>query len=194
MRFSIKELKDLGISALVIGFIFTWTMRESPFSMSIVVLFLVMLTAVGTAFIFHELAHKYTAQKYGCWAEYRMWDTGLVIAFFLAVVMGFVFVAPGAVYIQCYGMISRRENGIISAAGAATNLVLAALFWMLHLTGGAPALKTLGTVGYFVNAWIALFNMIPFPPFDGSKVLSWNFKVWLAIIAVALLLLEAGGM
>lgn len=188
MRFSTEEIKELGISALVIGFVFAWAMQDSFPGMNIFVLFVIMLAAVGTAFIFHELSHKYTAQKYGCWAEYRMWETGLIIAFFLAVVIRAVFIAPGAVYIQCgYYGISKRENGIIAVSGAAANIVLAAAFWMISSAGGA--LELLGRVGFLVNTWIALFNMIPLPPFDGSKVIRWSVGVWAAMVGLAFILL-----
>ncbi|MFQ5815312.1 MAG: site-2 protease family protein [Candidatus Hydrothermarchaeaceae archaeon] len=187
MRFSSRELKELAISAVVIGFSFAWIMRGNG---SFISLFLVMMVSVGSAFILHELAHKLVAQRYGCWAEYRMWETGLIMAFFLAVSpLHVVFAAPGAVYITSY-TISRRQNGLISAAGPATNLLLAMLFLPLRSLGG-----TLGMLGYFgfiINAWIALFNMIPFPPLDGSKVKSWSMQIWLLMALTAFFLLGLG--
>lgn len=193
MNFSQQEVKELAISALVIGFIFAWIMRgghifrETNFFM----IFLIMLIAVGAAFVFHELAHKAVAQKFGCWAEYRMWETGLIMAFFLAVVFGFVFAAPGAVYIQSrFIPITRRENGIISLAGPATNLALAMVFLLLTFLGGP--LGILGRIGFIVNTWLALFNLIPFPPLDGSKVIAWDKKIWGAATLTAFLLMMAG--
>lgn len=193
MRFSEQEIKELGISALVIGFVFAWIMRG--FSLfretSFFVVFAIMLIAVGAAFIFHELAHKAVAQRFGCWAEYRMWDTGLIIAFLLAVTTGWVFAAPGAVYIQSgYSPITRRENGLISLAGPGANLALALIFLMLALSGGALGL--LGWIGFRINAFLALFNLIPFPPLDGSKVMAWDRKVWAAVTLLAMLMLITG--
>jgi Zn-dependent protease len=190
MRFSVEELKELLISALVIGFVFAWIMRKHPIfsGTSFFVVFVVMLIAVGAAFIFHELAHKFVAQRYGCWAEYRMWETGLIIAFFLAVTVGIVFAAPGAVHIEGrYHQISKRENGLISLAGPLTNLSLGIAF--LTLTFKEGIIATLGSIGFFVNTWLALFNLIPFPPLDGSKVMGWNFAVWGAVFATSIALL-----
>ena len=147
MKFSAQEFKELAISVLVIGFVFAWIMKGATLfrDINFFVVFLILLIAVGAAFIFHELAHKAVAQKFGCWAEYRMWDTGLIIAIFLAITVGFVFAAPGAVYIQRgHAAITRRENGLISVAGPTANLVLALLFLMLTSQGGVFAL--LGTV------------------------------------------------
>lgn len=193
MRFSQQELKELAISALVIGFIFAWIMRGGHIfkGTSFAVIFIIMLIAVGAAFVFHELAHKAVAQKFGCWAEYRMWETGLIMAFFLAVVFGFVFAAPGAVYIQSrFTPITRRENGLISLAGPATNLALAVVFFFLIFVGGP--IGVLGSIGFVVNTWLALFNLIPFPPLDGSKVIAWDRKVWGATALTAFLLMIAG--
>jgi Zn-dependent protease len=186
MRFSIDEIKELVISAVVIGFCFAWIVRHYPIFMqaNFIEIFVIMLIAVGAAFIFHELAHKVVAQRYGCWAEYKMWETGLIFAFFLAVSVGIVFAAPGAVYISCgYYGISRRENGIISVAGPSTNLVLASIFLIIS-TMGFEFLRVLGAFGFFINAWLALFNVIPFPPLDGSKIKNWDTKIW-AIVAIA---------
>jgi Zn-dependent protease len=190
MRFTQQEIKELGISALVIGFIFAWIMRGGHIfrGANFFMIFLIMLVTVGTAFIFHELAHKAVAQRFGCWAEYRMWETGLIMAFFLAVVVGFVFAAPGAVYIQSgYRVITRRENGLISLAGPATNLALAMVFFALSFLGGP--LGILGRIGFVVNTWLALFNLIPFPPLDGSKVIAWDRRIWAATAITAFLLM-----
>jgi Zn-dependent protease len=193
MRFTQQEIKELAISALVIGFIFAWIMRGGHIFMgtSFFMVFVIMLIAVGAAFVFHELAHKAVAQKFGCWAEYRMWETGLIMAFFLAVIFGFVFAAPGAVYIQSrFTPITQRENGLISLAGPATNLVLALVFLLLTLLGGP--LGILGRIGFMVNTWLALFNLIPFPPLDGSKIIAWDRKIWGATALTAFLLLIMG--
>lgn len=177
MRFTGREIKEIIISAVVIGYVFAWYFAGGVPSIGHVVMALI---GVGVAFIFHELAHKYTAQKYGCWAEYRMWDTGLIIAFFSVIVLGIVFAAPGAVYISpgMYG-ITRRQNGIISVSGAVANLALAVVFYAIGFK-----------FGVIINAWLALFNMIPFPPLDGSKVMAWDAKVWFGVIVASLFMMN----
>jgi Zn-dependent protease len=37
-----------------------------------------------------------------------------------------------------------------------------------------------------INGWLAIFNLIPFGPLDGMKVMQWNRKVWLAALALAI--------
>lgn len=191
MRFTEREVKDLLISILVIGFAFAWISRDLPRlkEFSFPEILLVMFFAVGTAFALHELAHKISAQKFGCSAEYKIWEMGLILAFFLAVALDFVFAAPGAVYIvPGYFGLSRRQDLIISSSGIATNLALAVLFSILAgiFPSGLP--HTAFALGAMVNSIIAFINLLPVPPLDGSKVMRHNFALWLVLIAFAFLL------
>lgn len=147
----------------------------------------VSFVIVLTGFLLHELAHKFVAQRYGAWAEFRIFPLGLMLALLFSLT-GFVFAAPGAVYIQ--GNISRRQNGLISLSGPLTNLVLGAAFygaWLLIPAGGMLA-SVLAWVG-MVNLLFAAFNLIPIPPFDGSKIVRWNVGAYVAVVGVVVLLL-----
>ncbi len=147
----------------------------------------VAFVAVITGFLLHELAHKIIAQRNGAWAEFRAYPLGLLIAIIFAF-LGFVFAAPGAVYIQ--GMISKKQNGLISIAGPLVNISLGAVFLI-----SAIYIET-GLLGFaleliaLINLTLGAFNMIPIPPFDGYKVLRWNIPVYAltALAALGLLL------
>ena len=143
---------------------------EKAFSLNFAVVFIISLFTAGLGFLLHELAHKFVAQHYGCAAEFRAWDQLLYLAVGLAVFIGFIFAAPGAVMIS--GMVTRKENGIISVAGPATNYVLAMLF--LGLLWLFPQRGNIFITGFSINIWLGLFNLIPFGPLDGKKVFYWN--------------------
>ena len=79
--------------------------------------------AVMTGFLLHELAHKWMAQQYGCWAEYRGNKNGLYFALAMAAFLGILLAAPGAVMVS--GRITDRQNGIIAAVGPISNIIIA---------------------------------------------------------------------
>ncbi len=144
----------------------------------------IALVAVVTGFMLHELAHKFTAMHYGMWSEFRASGSGLVMTLVLALLAGIVFAAPGAVVI--FGRPDKKENGIISAAGPLTNIFVSAI--ALAALVLAPLSGYIALIVYymaFINAFLALFNLIPIPPLDGSKVVKWNVATYVLMLAVS---------
>ena len=168
----------------------------------LVMTFVVAVVTVGLSFVLHELAHKFVAIRYGYWAEFRKNTQMLLIAVVVAVITGIVFAAPGATLINTAGReMTKKENGIISLAGPLTNLILAVPFLACLIAGvflGGASISVftfpgflfyLGMIGFQVNAMLAFFNMLPVGPLDGRKILRWNAVVFVALIAVSLLIL-----
>jgi Zn-dependent protease len=92
--------------------------------------------------------------------------------------VGFIFAAPGAVY--TYGNRNQRQQMLISVAGPITNIVLALIFYVVP--------GQVGSYGFQINAWLALFNMIPAGGLDGESVYRYNKMVFGAVVAAAGLL------
>ncbi len=181
-----RELRDIIIAAVVLAVAFSFRTDLDVFLRNL----LPAAVGVSLGFILHELAHRFVAKHYKCYAEFRLWSQGLILALVLAIVSNgsFIFAAPGAVYIQqsadLWGrvQISKKHNGLISIAGALTNIALAIIFLSLALLANIEPQMFLFAAG--VNIWLAVFNMLPIPPLDGSKVFGWNKIIWLVSFAV----------
>jgi Zn-dependent protease len=145
----------------------------------------------GLAFVLHELAHRVVARGYGAQAHFIANNGWLLISIVLAFAGVFI-AAPGAVWHR--GYLSARQSGLIALAGPVTNLVLSVVFLLgliafvvLRLPFPDAVYSTL-YIGFKFNAFLGLFNMIPAGPFDGAKVLAWNWQVFAVTVAVGILL------
>lgn len=192
MKFKIgkREQKDLFISWITISIAFAIMFLMPALNISsIPFVLIVSLFAVGTGFILHELAHKYMAIKYGCHAEFRAWIQGLIFAIILPIItLGTVlFAAPGAVYIHG-PHINNKQNGIISLAGPATNIILSILFFIIGFASANLLIKEVFIISAQINAFLGFFNLLPVFVLDGAKVFKWDIKVWLLAILIAGLL------
>ena len=177
MTFSRQELQELALAWAVLSVILSRLSLEMlPIS----------FLAVGTAFVCHELAHKYVAVKNNYFAEFRIWREGLLLAILIAVISQgqFIFAAPGAVYIFGYA-ISTEANGKISLAGPALNLVVATASLLVFWAQGGALFAALATI----NGYLGFFNLMPVPPLDGKKIRAWNHQLYYAVIAWSFILI-----
>jgi len=133
-------------------------------------------------FIIHELTHKAVAQRYGLWAEFRLDLFGAVLTA-LSAVSPLKIIAPGAVVIA--GQTTPDRVGRTAAAGPATNILLAAVLLALGQVIHTVGLKEATFAGAAINAFMALFNLLPFGVLDGLKVFRWNKATWVLLLAVS---------
>lgn len=176
------EIRDLTISVVALALAFSqFNLQVFPATIIIIVL----------VFAFHELSHKFVAQKYGCFAEYRMWPLGIALAI-LSSFTGIIFAAPGATYISPYykkkfafsvAHLTKKEYGKISLAGPLTNISVGIISLLLSLAFPLSFLTTLTQISFF----LAFFNLLPIFPLDGSKVIAWDRKIWLTVFAASLI-------
>jgi Zn-dependent protease len=181
--FGETELRDLAIGLTVIMLIPLSLYWRYLFTEPVLITSFLLIYAL--AFILHELAHKFSAQRFGYWAEFKINQQGLMLTLF-SLISPLKIIAPGAVMIS--NIASWNHYGKVAAAGPATNIGLGLLFFALRLTSGDPFVLLLANIGMQINASLALFNLIPFGMFDGAKIIKWNKYVWVACIVAAGLL------
>ncbi len=188
-----REIEEIFISMLLISLAILYAnlgseIFDKPVK-EVVVQWGILLISVGLGFLLHELGHKFVAQHYGGLAGFRMWLKGLIFMFITVIFFGVAFAAPGAVYIS--GRFTRKQIGLIAIAGPLVNYTLSVAFGLLFLVSVAvlppkSLLVELSVLGMMVNAFLGMFNMLPIPPLDGSKVIKWNPIVWGLALAMGI--------
>jgi Zn-dependent protease len=184
VRFSETETKHLIIGTALVTAAGISFFLADPFTVGVIGLVLAsVLFSLG--FILHELAHKYVAQGYGLWAEFRLNTMGVLLTA-LSIVSPLKFIAPGAVVIA--GFTDNERMGRTAFAGPVVNVIITvAILIAMPLFAKSPFSFAL-LAGAAINAFLALFNLIPFSVFDGLKVYRWNRRYWIALFLIALVL------
>ena len=197
LRFSAKELQDILIGAtlvLAVGISFAFFeipgyLAKKGFTIQLAIA--LSLAAFFTAsFLLHEFAHKAIAQRYGLWAEFRLTLWGALITL-ISILSPIKLISPGAVMISG-NFVDRKTIGRTAIAGPTTNIILATIFAAIFgaATFLAPNTAITFIAGWvaYINAFLALFNLIPFSIIDGHKIFSWNKLVWALAFTAALTL------
>jgi len=142
------------------------------------------------AITLHEAAHGYTAFYFGDDTAKRAGRLSLnpirhidpfgtiILPALLAATTGFIFgyAKPVPVNAQQLGN-PRRDMAIVAAAGPLTNIALAiasaiVFFFALGFANDNAVLWNLFVMSIQLNFVLAVLNLLPLPPLDGSKVLA----------------------
>jgi len=181
LKFSFEEKKEILKAWVAISFAFGILISKSLNLQNLFENFFISFITVGIGFLFHELAHKFVAQKYKYFAEFRADNKMLVIAI-ISSFFGVLFAAPGGVIIQ--GGIDKEKYGKIACAGPLMNIIIAIIFLIISFSNN-NLIKLIGSYGFNINSWLALFNLIPIYPFDGASVLKGSKKIYFSLLIFA---------
>lgn len=148
------------------------------------IIFLIAILVVSV--ILHEVSHGFVANWLGdptARLEGRLTlnpvshidPMGSVVLPSILVLSGSPFLFGWAKPVP-YNPYNLRKGGIwaeamVAGAGPAANIVIALIFGLLIRVGALPeAASSLAISIVFINILLAIFNLIPIPPLDGSKV------------------------
>lgn len=166
---------------------------------------LLTLPGVIIAITFHEFAHAFTAYKLGDDTPRYQGRLNLnpfshldPLGFFMLIVAHFGWGRPVEINPRNFSgkyTLSASE-AIVAVAGPIMNFILSIVFALILgvVVNFAPETFLASSVGavlvsiiqytVIVNVGLGVFNLIPLPPLDGSKVLMhflpYNGKVWMA--------------
>ncbi len=163
--------------------------------MSQFIYYLAVAVALGLviySIILHEIAHGYAAYRLGdptAAMQGRLTlnpikhidpFSTILVPMMTYYFMGFIFGGAKPVPINPYNFRNRAKGMMISGiAGPAVNLAIMLVFALLHrlfLLGHGlvsdALIAIVGLVGW-LNMVLLVFNMLPIPPLDGSRVVSY---------------------
>jgi Zn-dependent protease len=151
---------------------------------------LIFFAVVIPSIILHEISHGWVARAFGDDTAARAGRLSLnplvhidpvgtlIVPAVMVIASAGVFGWAKPVPVNTSRLRSPRNQGVlVSLAGPATNVVLAAIGALVFIHVIRPSLPAFGTIGiwpqvvyYFglANVGLAIFNMIPLPPLDGS--------------------------
>jgi Zn-dependent protease len=150
--------------------------------LSLVFYFIIIIPSA----VIHEYAHGWMADRLGDptaryagrltidpRAHIDMWGTILMpLLLFVATGGRFLFAYAKPVPYNPYNLKNQKWGpALVGVAGPAANFLLAAAFAvLLRALPGSTLSSFLGIIVY-ANLLLMVFNLLPFPPLDGSKIL-----------------------
>lgn len=143
-----------------------------------VLTFLFTLPIFLVSLTIHEYAHAWMAYRYGDDTAARMGrltlnpiaHISLFGTIILPLLVHFGWAKPVPVN---FSILSKRQVFMVAAAGPCANILLAlilAIAFHLFRLGAVPLLGDFVLLAVLFNIILAVFNLIPIPPLDGSRM------------------------
>jgi len=150
-----------------------------------IVLFSWVFWVIGSI-VLHELAHGWAAIRQGddtpIVTGHMTWNPIVHMGPMSLVVFALLGLAWGQMPVDPSRFRGRRGESYVAAAGPAMNLLLAAValgglvLWLRGAAGVSDPMRTNVAIflerGAVLNIVLMLFNLVPVPPLDGSRILA----------------------
>ena len=188
---------------IIIGIIIFWNVAQRFQNPSSILSLVLTLPAVIIAMTFHEYAHALAADKLGDDTPRRQGRLTLnplkhiePVGFFLLLFAGFGWGRPVQINTVKFNKNITMSKGeaIVAFAGPLMNMILAfvsafilGIIIKFDILSSMPLKYSEIIIIFFmqlmyINLGLGIFNLIPLPPLDGSKILRhflpYNAKVW----------------
>ena len=174
--FSGAELLDMVIMTVATGYIFMDFFKAQPTgdpvqdmrrSVSKKDKFLYSAALVAPAIILHELGHKFVGMAFGHTAVFNAAYTWLGIGVVLKLI-GSPFIIMVPAYVRIIGQSTPLESLLIAFAGPGVNALVWIGAWLVLRTQDlSQTASRFWRYTLYVNGFLFVFNLIPFPGFDG---------------------------
>ena len=163
-----------------------WQMIGFSKSPIMLVLFIVlMIFPLLFSIAFHELAHGWTAYKFGDPTAKMMGRLTLnplkhldPMGTILMLIIGLGWAKP--VVVNMNNIPNPTHQMLVALAGPASNVLLAVIFAVfMALLNSSTSIPYADFIILFfnvivtINLGLAIFNLLPIPPMDGSRILAW---------------------
>lgn len=158
--------------------------------LTVIVNLIVIVVLLLIAFPIHEFAHAYVATKLGDDTPRLMGRLTLnpiahldVFGSLLFLISGWGWAKPVPVNTYRLNAVGGSRNtamAVVALAGPVSNLIIALVFGLLYRIAEPMAQESMASaiiayasrIAVQLNIFLALFNLIPVPPLDGSKILA----------------------
>lgn len=190
---TLDEALSLIIASIVVSLVFGLGYLIAG-NMSV---FLIISLGAIIAMIPHELAHRWSARKMGCYSRYVLDPTGLLLTLITAIpFIPFKIIMPGYTLVvshQYDPLENKRINGVVSLAGPITNILFASISYFAVVLCLKQSICSWFALNFaywsaLLNSWVAFFNLLPIPPLDGSKIISWKPILWILSFGFSIIL------
>ena len=151
-------------------------------------IFIALVVTLIFSLVLHEIAHGYVAYKCGDMTAYHQGRLTLnplahldPIGSLMILFIGFGWAKP--VPVNMLNLKNPDKEMVkVAMAGPATNFLLSILclfIWTLMLVMSmdiSPGIITFFSIFMYINLALCIFNLLPIPPLDGSRLLSYEVQ------------------